>query len=130
MSYVIDQKVSFTVYLVPTPPPAVGYTVVIHVYDEEGNPIEGASVTLNTFSGTTDENGGVIFEDVPEGEYTLTVEKEGYEKYEEKVKIEENVSIDVTLVKVKPPAIPKELLYLIAGAGVVGGALLLTRKRK
>jgi len=130
MSYVIDERHDFIVYTtVPPVPPEELFLVVIHVYDEEGKPLEGASVTLNTFSGITDKEGGVIFEDVPSGEYTLKVELEGYETYEEKHKITEDTAIDVTLKK-KPPV---ELTPLLIVGGLIAGGLGLiavTRRKK
>lgn len=108
----------------PQVPPAVEkFLVVVHVRDEEGNPLEGASVTLDAFSATTDVNGGVIFEDVPKGDYTLKVELEGYEAYEGRHSITEDTSIDVTLKKIVKP--PVELTPLLIAGGLVAGGLSL-----
>ncbi|MBQ9228157.1 MAG: carboxypeptidase regulatory-like domain-containing protein [Eubacterium sp.] len=60
---------------------AEGETVasyVVTVLDKEENPIENASVELNGTTEKTDTAGEVAFTDVPIGDYTLTVNKDGY----------------------------------------------------
>lgn len=68
------------------------------VEDETGDPIEGASVTLSgdpiedDRTEETDGDGMVVFEDLEFGEYTLTVEAEGYETYEEEIELDDVAS--------------------------------------
>ena len=54
-------------------------------------PVEGAKLKLlnhgNTFQGTTNEDGEFTFEFVPEGDYILYVEAEGWRPYKEEVTI-------------------------------------------
>ena len=64
--------------------PEVG-NLHVHVTDQEGNPISGATVTstLNpsnqpTLNGTTDSNGYVAFNEVIAGSYTIQAVKSGY----------------------------------------------------
>ncbi|MCK4266887.1 MAG: carboxypeptidase regulatory-like domain-containing protein, partial [Thermoplasmata archaeon] len=49
------------------------------VVDENGDPVIGATVTIEGYSTTTDANGDYSFTDVPVGDYTVRVEKSGYE---------------------------------------------------
>ncbi|MBD3172735.1 PEGA domain-containing protein, partial [Candidatus Bathyarchaeota archaeon] len=68
----------------PTPPSDGGDgapdTVIVEgvVTDEDGNPVSGATVTLDGETTTTSNDGYYSFE-VETGTYTLTVEKESYE---------------------------------------------------
>lgn len=55
-----------------------GFTVQIKVTDEEGNPVEGAVVTLVSVGEvSTDENGVATFEDVSAGEQAVLIEYDG-----------------------------------------------------
>ncbi|MCF6147828.1 MAG: hypothetical protein E3K37_04125 [Candidatus Kuenenia sp.] len=58
----------------PTPIPA---TLVIVVNDTEGNPVEGATVTVDGESGVTDSTGAATFS-LAVGEYTVAVSATGY----------------------------------------------------
>jgi hypothetical protein len=65
-------------------------TVVGKVLDEEGNPKKGVSVKINGSedrSVVTDEEGAYKAENLPPGEYTVTVDAEGYEGVEEKFSV-------------------------------------------
>ena len=53
-------------------------TVAGVVKDQTGLPIEGAAVTLDSSSASTDASGKFTFTDVEAGNYTLTVSKAGY----------------------------------------------------
>jgi hypothetical protein len=56
--------------------------VSVSVRDPDKRPIPGAHVTLSSghisYKGTTDEKGTILFEDVTNGIYSITVEKEAY----------------------------------------------------
>lgn len=55
-----------------------GYSVEIKVTDEEGNPIEGAKVTLVSVGETTTDDSGVAkFENTPAGEHAVIIEYGG-----------------------------------------------------
>lgn len=54
------------------------------VKDQDGNPVEGAEVSINIgevkFTTTTDSEGNYVLNDLPEGrDYTMTASKDGYE---------------------------------------------------
>ena len=57
------------------------------VSDELGAVVEGATVTLDGKSTTTDANGNFIFTDLDAGTYTLEVSKTGYTSYTESFSI-------------------------------------------
>jgi len=71
--------------------------VVVRVIDvNTGNPIVGATVTLDERTGTTGTDGIVVF-DVPRGVYRLTVSKDGYDTEEVRVRIVRERTITVPL---------------------------------
>lgn len=49
------------------------------VRDETGMPISGVIVTLGAYGTSTDSLGSFSFLEIPEGTYTMTFFKEGYE---------------------------------------------------
>ncbi len=63
--------------------------VKISVRDTLMRPLENVSVTLKsgslTYEGETDARGVVIIKDVPHGEYTISLEKEGYSTFTQPV---------------------------------------------
>ena len=79
------QSFTITVSAAPVETGDVQGTVV----DDDGNGVAGAQVELTGSDGavvvaaipaqTTDANGGYAFSDVPAGDYTLTVSKDGYD---------------------------------------------------
>ena len=66
-------------------------------------PVEGAEVTLNDHSATTDEEGMFSIGELEEGTHSLTVEHENYEAYETEVTLEEKEekSIEIALQPVE-----------------------------
>lgn len=50
-----------------------------HCQDAGGNALSGVSITMDTFSATSDTNGDFLISDIPLGEYSLTASKSGYE---------------------------------------------------
>ncbi len=67
----------------PTPPPPTDLTVtvmgVLYVGSDTSDRIEGATVTLGGESVITNSVGLWVFEDVPEGSFTVTASAAGYE---------------------------------------------------
>ena len=114
---------SITLYKGIVPPTEETYTIEIHVYDEDKNPLENVAVSLDSYTGATDKYGGVIFEEVKGGTYTLTAELEGYEKYQETVTIDKSQSIDITLTKLKkiPPPTKPSYIPIVVGVAMVAG---------
>lgn len=79
-------------------PPSLAYTVVIIVRDSKtGMLVVGAHVTLNSYSGYTDISGSVTFENVPKGDYTLTVKKSGYHDYSEPITVDRDITKTVSI---------------------------------
>ena len=74
--------------------------VTIYVKDNEGNPINGATVTLGDFEGSTDENGLCLIEDVEEGKKYITVNAGNYEEYRKEIIIPHDGDYKVSLKKV------------------------------
>ncbi len=54
------------------------YTVSGTVQDEDGNPVDGATVTVAEKTAVTDATGAFSIAEVDEGDYTLTVSKDGF----------------------------------------------------
>ncbi|TVQ89013.1 MAG: T9SS C-terminal target domain-containing protein, partial [Bacteroidetes bacterium] len=73
----------------------VAFDVTFNIVDDEGDPIEGASVLLGEI---INEPGDYVFEDVPPGIYNYIVSKTGYITVSSEVEISEDTIIDVTLV--------------------------------
>lgn len=100
----------------PSPPPSDGgdggdgdpiiVTVEGVVTDEDGEPVSGATVTLDGETTKTDEDGSYGFT-VETGTYTLTVEKEGYETYSSTVSAtsEDTYTIDVKVTSTEPETV-------------------------
>lgn len=57
--------------------PATPTKVSGYVTDSQGNPVAGATVTLGDKTVVTDENGYYEFTDVPAGNHTITIKKDG-----------------------------------------------------
>lgn len=77
----------------------VTYSVTFNVDDSDGNPVEGATVTLETQAAqTTNASGQTVFETVFPGTYSWTITKAGLEAENGTVTVsDENVIVDVTL---------------------------------
>lgn len=100
----------------PSPPPSDGgdggdgdpiiVTVEGVVTDEDGEPVSGATVTLDGETTKTGEDGSYGFT-VETGTYTLTVEKEGYETYTSTVSAtsEDTYTIDVKVTSTEPETV-------------------------
>lgn len=74
---------SLTIELAPLLGKLVGY-----VWDEEGNPVAGARVTVEgTYTTTTDKSGSFTLENLPVGKVMLVVEKDGFVPHSQEVEI-------------------------------------------
>lgn len=74
---------SLTIELAPLLGKLVGY-----VWDEEGNPVSGATVTVDgTYTTTSGRDGSFVVENLPVGKSVLVVEKEGFVPYTAEVDI-------------------------------------------
>ncbi|ALM74544.1 NEW3 domain-containing protein [Thermococcus barophilus] len=93
----IEKRVSVFIYKTHKGEPA---KLILTVKDEDGNFVGKAEVTVGNETAFTDSYGKVELE-VKSGKYLLVIEKEGYEKFEKIIKLEdgEEKSLDVTLVK-------------------------------
>ncbi len=73
------------------------YTVTFDVTDKNGNEITDAIIT---FDGIQYDPGYYVFEEVEEGTYDYKVEKEGFLTVEDQVKVEEDVTENVTMTQI------------------------------
>lgn len=75
--------------------------ISITVKDEDGAPLQGASVKLGDEEAhTTGSAGGVKYENITEGTYTVTATLEGYDDYEEEVSFTvDSASLTITLTE-------------------------------
>ncbi|MGV0372777.1 carboxypeptidase regulatory-like domain-containing protein [Corynebacterium pilbarense] len=76
------------------------------VKDQDGDPVKGAKVVIDDGKGnrvetTTDDNGNVNVDKLPAGDYTVTVEADGYSKGESKVRVNPGESASFPEVRVK-----------------------------
>jgi len=112
-----------------TPPPSgfeamSKYLLVVVVLDENGEPLENATVDVGIETKQTDESGTAVFK-LPAGGYTVTVSKEGYEEFFAGISDIRQISgLNVTLEALeeeeKVTGIPAWLLIgLIGLAGVI-----------
>lgn len=92
---------SLTIELAPLLGKLVGY-----VWDEEGNPVAGAKVTVNElYTTTTGEDGSFSLSNLPVGKAVLVVEKEGFVPSVQEVEIVylSVTVVEVTLARPSPP---------------------------
>ena len=73
----------------------------LYVEDEEGNPVEGATVVFESADWTssertTDENGFTWYE-VENGDWQVHISKDGFEDKTVEVDVQDDVTLDVTL---------------------------------
>jgi hypothetical protein len=70
--------------------PGMG-TIIGQVTDEDGNPIAGATVTVEgtDITATTNETGWYVLENVPEGDHTLVITHPDYDTQEMNVTVTE-----------------------------------------
>lgn len=73
------------------------YTIIGSVSNEEGNPVEGASVFADQFDAITDSDGTFLFTDMPAGNYKLTASAHGYITTTEEIRIDGEVPLNMTV---------------------------------
>lgn len=71
--------------------------------DETEEPIVNAIVKLNGYEVKTGPFGDFLIENVEEGEYTLTIEAVGYEKYETKLFVNRDITLEIRLKRIPKP---------------------------
>lgn len=85
-------------------------TLEVRVVDKSGNPINGATVSVDTQTKTT-VNGSAVFE-LERGEYNVSVSMSGYHSYSTVISVEEGYryTLNITLVSTQqqpsPPVYP------------------------
>lgn len=77
--------------------PTITFTVTVVVSDSNGTPIPGASVTLGSYTGVTDETGAAVLTPIPSGTYALTVFATTYQEWTQPVQVTRDELISVTL---------------------------------
>jgi ABC-type Fe3+ transport system substrate-binding protein len=116
----------------PEPEPPAEVTVGGTVTDvDSGEPINGATVSLDGHSATTSADGGWELT-VDQGSYTVTVSMEGYEDETSTVSDtgEEIITLDLTLTAI-PPSPPSEVVLSVItrhGSDITRTAELLFRE--
>lgn len=71
--------------------------------DDGTDPVEGATVSIGTITGTTGSAGGCTLRDVPDGEQTIEVVADGFGDYEDTITVSEsNESFTISLTAVVP----------------------------
>lgn len=91
------------------------YTVSGTVTDEDNSPVADAVVTVSSDKHndeTTTNDQGVYSLELPDGSYTLTVSKEGYDEVTERIEVSgSNVPKDITLTTTKTVEIPSNGVF-------------------
>lgn len=65
------------------------------------DPIDGATVTIGTISGTTGSAGGCTLQDVPDGQHSVTVTASGFNSKTETITVSEtNIQFTIKLVRI------------------------------
>ncbi len=75
------------------------YTLFGRVTDERDHPLHGASVMISPTNGgaVTGTDGKFLLENLPSGELLLTIAFLGYERYTEKVQLQDDLHLEVQL---------------------------------
>jgi len=93
--------------------PDITFTV-----EANGTPITNAMVELGNWSGTTNQNGEILFADVPKGGYSYSVQASGYYPEESTLIVDESdMAIPVSLI-----FIPDVTIILTDGTNLISGA--------
>ena len=91
------------------------FTVTFVVEDEDGEEVEDAVVVLGPF---TNEAGDYVFEDVPAGTHQYTVTAEGYQTATGEVTVEDDTTVEVTLVEGEDDGFEVTFIVDMTGATV------------
>jgi hypothetical protein len=129
--YFIYLNNNLSSYLITVRFAPVTYTLAILVKDSLTNAVvAGANVTINGRWQMTNSSGYAVFSLIPEN-YTVTVEKEGYEQGFRTVNVTGNAMFELTLNRKPPPPLPYILLIIIGVVIVIAiiVSILLFKKR-
>jgi len=77
------------------------------VLDDLGNPVEGATVTLNGYEAVTNSTGGYVLNNVPIGNYTVSASKLGYYSQSKVIQVLENQTVIVNFILGKDRVAPR-----------------------
>jgi hypothetical protein len=94
-------------------------TITGTVRDKDGNPIEGATVYLEgdpSIDNTTDSLGRFSLENVPIGDQTIIVEKDGYKWASKKVDVEQDQTTPAGNIELGKSVSDEEAPWLLFGA--------------
>ncbi|UCE74089.1 MAG: carboxypeptidase regulatory-like domain-containing protein [Methanomassiliicoccales archaeon] len=94
-------------------------TVTGTVLDENGEPVEGASVYVEGYPNiedTTDSRGVFILENVPIGDRTIWVVKDGYQRYSQDVSVQQDQSTTTDDIALARSAAEEETPWVMYGA--------------
>lgn len=78
----------------------VSVDVAFTVKDDQGTPeaVSGATVAIAGKTGTTGGAGGCTIKEILPGKYTVTVEKDGFDKYTQEITVDaSHVSFNISL---------------------------------
>ncbi|GEM_PF-4193457 len=90
----IDDDMTIDIDLEPAEAFEVTFIVTCETTE---NPIEGALVELGPFDGETDEDGMIVFEEVPEGIHEWSVSAEDYLTQSGDIEITEDTTVEIEL---------------------------------
>ena len=76
------------------------------VLDDLGNPVEGATITLNGYEAVTNSTGGYVLNNVPIGNYTVSASKLGYYSQSKSIQVLENQTVIVNFTLSKDRVAP------------------------
>jgi len=76
------------------------------VLDDLGNPVEGATITLNGYEAATNSTGGYVLNNVPIGNYTMSASKLGYYSQSKSIQVLENQTVIVNFTLSKDRVAP------------------------
>jgi len=99
-------------------------TIKIHIEDTEGMPISDVMVYLDShYMGVTDQTGWLTISDIPPGDHTITVVKEGLVDYQSicEVRPGETLYLEAYVEK------PTNWSYILVLVLIVGGGILIVR---
>ncbi|ACL69181.1 carboxypeptidase regulatory-like domain-containing protein [Halothermothrix orenii] len=121
--YVTDYTISNAEVVIPKPQPET-YTLTVTVTDDSQVAIEGATVTVNGTSKTTDASGVATF-DLPDGTYTVNVSADGYANGSGSVTIDgADKSVDVSLTSLEVTStLTVNVKNAVSGAVIEGAAV-------
>ncbi len=88
------------------------------VKDEDGNPLQGITVSLDGQTATTDENGKYVFKNLEEGSYKLSVSVKDFYPFEVNVKVKSGENTRNIGLKHTTLAKARKRGYLLVGSEV------------